>query len=289
MALDLQRGDVTVGETAADRNAGSPHPDAGARGAGHDVDGLALLRRGHRRPDLRASQLRDLRLLPARRRAASEGPRGRSPPHRRRRAAARRLDPVAAGVRAVADGGRAASRQRQPARRAVVAVCRVGTAAARHDVRAPRSGQRQSAPAWSRPKVGQPGRPEGRVHRRLPARRRRQPHRRQLSREADARAGRHQRQRAARLPRRRGRRAGHLHAAVWRRGFGGAPRQRRARGQRLEDGRRNAGARRSHHRPDARGGEAAARGPRAARRRATRSPRTWSSTPRRRPPSRRPR
>ena len=57
-----------------------------------------------------------------------------------------------------------------------------------------------------------------------------------------------QRQRAARFSRRRGRGPGHLHAAVRRRGRGGPARQRAARGERVEDGRRDAGVRRSHRR-----------------------------------------
>ena len=161
MALDLQRGDVTVGEQPPTETQDRRIQMQGLEGLASDVARLPLLRGRHRRPDLRAPQLRDFRLLPARRRAAAEGPRGRPPSHRRRGAAPRRDDPLAPGVRAVAHGERAEIGQRQPARRRCSRrlpsrACRCGSPRSRTTIR-----RSDKVRLLVSAQVGQPGAPKG--------------------------------------------------------------------------------------------------------------------------------
>jgi hypothetical protein len=248
----------------ADRESGSANSDGRAGVAGLDVARLTVLHRRHRRPDFRSTVVGAVGALSARRRAEAERSAGRPAPHRHRGASAQRDDPVASGVRAVADRGGQTIACRQPARRVDVAVRRFRPAAAGDDVLAPGPGQRKSAPvdrgtgraAWRR---------EDQSHARLPAHRSRQPGRGELCQGGSAGAARGRDERAARVHWWCGRGSRHLQPALRRRGRGRSTRQRRARGERLEDGGGAAGARRPHRRRLARGGTGAARRRRADR------------------------
>ena len=179
LVVDLRRGDVTISEQPPTEQAGPPHPDAGARGAGDDVARLPVLHRRHRRADLRAPGVGDLRLLPAGRRAAAERQQGRPPPHRRRGPPPRRHDPLASGVRAVADAPTRKSPDGQ-LRDALSSPFAVSGLPLRVTTFAQQDPASDKVRLTIAAQVGQPGAPSRRVHASAHPDHRRQPDRGQL-------------------------------------------------------------------------------------------------------------